>query len=149
LDIFVHTKGYYFVLIAPRRWQVSIRQDLAITGSFNQLGNVQAIGGATIKVESFFDICVDRGLTGTQGVIIPASNVGDLMLRLDIISAVRDGAFHIYGVNQVEEAMELLMGRPAGRLVSGSYLLGTINSQVVETLKVYAERVRHFCQQDR
>lgn len=93
---------------------VPIRQDLAVTGSMNQFGQVQAIGGLNYKVEGFFDICRERGLTGTQGVILPSSNVSHLMLDDEIIAAVEAGQFHLYGISQVDEAIELLLGLAAG-----------------------------------
>jgi predicted ATP-dependent protease len=82
-----------------------------MTGAIDQLGHVQAIGGVNEKIEGFFDTCSDRGLSGTQGVIIPASNVGDLMLRADVVDAASAGTFHVYAVSTIGEAMELLMGR--------------------------------------
>ncbi len=93
---------------------VPLKQSLAITGSMDQRGEVQAIGGANQKIEGFFDVCNERGLTGEQGVIIPASNVQHLMLREDVVQAVREGRFKIYSVSTVDEALELLTGR-AGR----------------------------------
>lgn len=127
---------------------VPIRQNLAMTGSVNQWGEAQAIGGVAEKIEGFFDVCLINGLTGDQGVIIPQANVRDLMLRLDIVEAVRTGAFAIYTMRHVDDAVELLMGRPAGRRgPDGLYLQGTINSLVTETLRLYAERVRSYRQQ--
>lgn len=93
---------------------VPVRQDLAITGSMNQLGEAQAIGGINHKIEGFFEICQARGLTGTQGVIIPKSNLSNLMLDETVINAVRRGQFHLYAVSHADEAIELLMGLPAG-----------------------------------
>ena len=94
--------------------QVSLRQDLAMTGSVNQLGQVQPIGGVNEKIEGFFDVCSGHGLTGTQGVIIPASNEPFLMLRWDVVHAAQNGKFHIYTVNTVDEALELLSDMEAG-----------------------------------
>lgn len=91
---------------------VPIRQDMAITGSMDQQGNIQPIGGVNYKIEGFFDICVQKGLTGTQGVIIPWQNKDNLMLRDDIVEAVGDGKFHIYTIKNAEEAIELLTGVP-------------------------------------
>lgn len=88
--------------------QAPLRQDLAMTGSVNQLGQVQPIGGVNEKIEGFFDVCSNRGLTGSQGVIIPASNIPFLMLRWDVVHAAQNGKFHIYAVNTVDEALELL-----------------------------------------
>ncbi len=93
---------------------VAIRQNLAVTGSVDQDGQVQAIGGASAKIEGFFDICQQRGLTGNQGVIIPRANVPHLMLRKDVIQAVEEGDFHVYAVETIDEGIELLTGTPAG-----------------------------------
>ena len=89
-------------------------QGTAVTGSINQHGHVQAVGGVTQKIEGFYDLCVRQGLTGRQGVLIPASNVRNLTLRWDVAGAVDDGTFHIYSARQVAEAVEFLTGRPAG-----------------------------------
>src|SRR5581483_625292 len=105
-----------------------LRQDVAITGSINQLGEVQAIGGVTHKVEGFFDLCTMRGLTGDQGVIIPASNVANLMLREEVIDAIRDGRFHIWAIHTVDQALELLTGKPAGTRQAGAWEPGTVNA---------------------
>lgn len=94
--------------------EIPIRQDLAVTGSVNQKGEVQAIGGVNQKVEGFFDVCRVKGLTGSQGVLIPGSNVDDLMLRKDVVEAIANGKFHVYPVRTVEEGIELLTGVPAG-----------------------------------
>ena len=93
---------------------IPIRQDLAVTGSVNQKGEVQAIGGVNQKAEGFFDVCRMQGLTGKQGVLIPESNVNDLMLRKDVVAAIEAGKFHIYPVRTVEEGIEILTGVPAG-----------------------------------
>jgi len=93
--------------------EVPVRQNLAVTGSMDQHGMVQAVGGINEKVEGFFDVCRDRSLTGQQGVIIPAANVKNLMLRQDVVGAIRDGEFHVWAVETIDEAIELLTGRPA------------------------------------
>ncbi|TCV87413.1 Lon protease family protein [Sulfurirhabdus autotrophica] len=93
---------------------VPIKQSLAVTGSINQLGQVQTIGGVNEKIEGFFDICKARGLTGEQGVLIPATNVKHLMLRQDIVTAVSTGQFHVYSIENADQAIELLTGMPAG-----------------------------------
>lgn len=125
--------------------EVPIRQQIAITGSVNQWGDVQSVGGVTAKVEGFFDTCSINGLTGSQGIIIPATNARNLMLRLDVIEAVRRGAFQVYAVSHVDEAVELLMGRPAGKAnPQGAYLVNTVNGLLVERLRNYAERVRRY-----
>jgi ATP-dependent Lon protease len=99
-----------------------IRQNLAITGAIDQLGNIQAIGGVNEKIEGFFDVCSYFGLTGDQGVLIPRSNVGDLMLREDVVAACRQGSFHIYSVATIQEALEAFLRVEAGQTtLSGSY----------------------------
>ena len=92
---------------------VPIRQDLAVTGSVNQHGQVQVIGGVNLKIEGFFDVCKARGFTSTHGVLIPQGNVRDLMLRHDVLDAVKEGKFHIYAVNTIDEGIAILTGRPA------------------------------------
>ncbi|MGZ8254673.1 MAG: Lon protease family protein, partial [Burkholderiaceae bacterium] len=94
--------------------EVPIRQSLAVTGAVDQHGRVQAIGGVNEKIEGFFDLCARRGLTGDQGVLIPAANVTHLMLRDDVVNAVRDGRFAVYAVENIDQAIELLTGLPAG-----------------------------------
>jgi lon-related putative ATP-dependent protease len=107
---------------------IPIRQSIAITGSINQHGEVQAVGGVSQKIEGFFDLCDERGLSGDQGVIIPASNIKDLMLRADVLEAARAGKFQIYAVDHIEQAMELLTGMPAGMPDAGGiFPEGTIN----------------------
>ncbi len=125
--------------------EAPIKQSLAVTGSVNQLGQVQAIGGVNEKVEGFFDICRARGLTGEQGVLIPSSNVQNLMLRDDVRQAVADGLFNIYPVTHVDEGIELLTGIPAGQAnEDGEYPEGSINGRVVKRLEEMAEKQREF-----
>lgn len=117
-----------------------IKQNLAVTGSVNQFGGVQAIGGVNAKIEGFFDVCKARGLTGDQGVMIPASNVQHLMLREDVVQAVAEGKFHIYAVSTIEEGIELLTGVPAGEPdAEGNYPEGTVYARVQAKLQRYAE----------
>ena len=124
---------------------VPIRQSLAVTGSVNQRGEVQAIGGVNEKIEGFFRMCRSRGLNGRQGVLIPRTNMRNLVLRDEVVEAVRAGQFHIYAVSTIDEGIELLTGLPAGRLgPDGKYLAGTINARVTQTLQAYSERVRAF-----
>ncbi|WP_372716880.1 Lon protease family protein [Immundisolibacter sp.] len=119
-----------------------IRQSLAVTGSVNQFGEVQAIGGVNEKIEGFFDICKARGLAGNQGVLIPASNVQHLMLRAEVRDAVATGQFHVYAVRTVDEGIELLTGLPAGVAdTEGIYPEGSINGLVSDRLAEYA-RIR-------
>lgn len=115
--------------------QIPLRQDLAVTGSINQLGQVQPIGGVNEKIEGFFDICAKNGLTGTQGVIIPATNTKHLMLRWDVVHAAQSGQFSIYAVSTVDEALELLAGMDAGVAdKEGKYPLESFNGQVESQL---------------
>ncbi len=94
--------------------QIPLRQDLAMTGAIDQKGNILAIGAVNEKIEGFYDVCQSSGMTGTQGVIIPKSNAGDLMLRSDIVTAAHEGQFQIYPIDRIEQALELVMGKPAG-----------------------------------
>ncbi len=122
-----------------------IRQSLAVTGAVNQHGRVQAIGGVNEKIEGFFDICRARGLTGGQGVLIPESNVKNLMLRADVVEAVRGGGFRIHEVKTIDEGIELLTGVEAGsRGADGLFPEGTINRLVEERLIEFAEKRRRF-----
>jgi predicted ATP-dependent protease len=122
-----------------------LSQSLAVTGSVNQHGAVQSIGGVNEKIEGFFDICRSRGLTGEQGVLIPASNVKNLMLRRDVVEAAAAGKFHIYPVDSVDQGIEILTGVPAGeRDASGEFPAGTINFRVERRLSGFAERTRAF-----
>jgi lon-related putative ATP-dependent protease len=120
---------------------VPVRQSLAMTGSVNQHGEAQPIGGVNEKIEGFFDVCRLRGLTGEQGVIIPAPNVEHLMLRQDVVEAAAAGQFHIYPMQTVDQAMELLTGIPAGeRDGEGSFPEGSINQRIEARLIELAER---------
>jgi len=125
--------------------EAPIRQTLAVTGSVNQHGEIQAIGGANEKIEGFFDLCARRGLTGEQGVLVPASNVRYLMLRQDVVQAVADGRFHVYSVETVDQGIALLTGIEAGaRSADGSFPEGTINARVERRLAAFAESARSF-----
>ncbi len=121
--------------------EVPIKQSLAVTGSVNQHGQIQAIGGVNEKIEGFFDVCKARGLTGDQGVLIPAANVKHLMLRQDVVEAVAAGKFHIYPIETVDQGIEILTGLPAGeRDKDGNYPEGTINYLVEARLAELAEK---------
>jgi len=118
---------------------------LAVTGSVNQKGEIQPIGGVNEKIEGFFDVCQQKGFTGTQGVLIPRANVGDLMLREDVVAAVRQGRFHIYAIETIDEGIELLTGVPAGRPGrNGEYPPESVNGRVKARLRTLAERFRRF-----
>ena len=120
--------------------EVPLRQDLAVTGSVNQHGVVQAIGGVNEKIEGFFDVCAARGLTGTQGVLIPEANVQHLMLRSDVIDACAAASFAIYPVQTIDQGIALLTVQPAGeRGGDGSYAAGSVNRLVEERLKQFAK----------
>ncbi len=122
-----------------------LRQALAVTGSVNQRGQVQAIGGVNEKIEGFFDICQARGLTGDQGVLIPTANVEHLMLRQDVVEAAAAGQFHIYPVQTIDEGVELLTGIPAGELdEAGQYPAESVNGRIVTRLTSLAEKARAF-----
>lgn len=125
--------------------EVPIRQSLAVTGSVNQHGDVQAIGSVNEKIEGFFDLCAARGLNGGQGVLIPAANVNNLMLRHEVVEAVAAGKFAIYPVENVDQGIEILTGMPAGaRGADGRFATGSLNLRVEQRLLEYAERVRSF-----
>ncbi len=125
--------------------EIPLRQDLAVTGSVNQHGEVQAIGGANEKIEGFFDICKARGLTGNQGVLIPVSNVRHLMLREDVIAACEAGEFAVYPITTIDQGIALLTGRPAGeRNADGAYPEGSVFRTVEDRLGRFAEIRRSF-----
>lgn len=119
--------------------EVPLRQDLAVTGSVNQFGVVQAIGGVNEKIEGFFDICAARGLTGTQGVLIPRANARHLMLRADVVEACAADRFSIWPIASIDEGIALLSGHPAGeRAADGTYPEGSVNRAVEDRLAHFA-----------
>lgn len=122
---------------------IPLRQDLAVTGSMNQHGLIQPIGGVNEKVEGFFAVCKERGLTGTQGVVLPASNVKNLMLRDEIVEAVEAGKFHLWAIKTVDEGLEIFTGMEAGeRGEDGTYPEGSFNRAVVDKLEAFEEAVK-------
>jgi ATP-dependent Lon protease len=124
---------------------VPVKQNIAVTGSVNQKGEVQAIGGVNQKIEGFFDCCKNLGFTGDQGVMIPEANVKDLMLRKDVVEAVKKGTFHIYAVRTIDEGIEILTGKKAGeKRADGTYPKGSINELVDRKLKELAEGLKSF-----
>jgi predicted ATP-dependent protease len=124
---------------------VPIKQGIAVTGSVNQHGEVQAIGGVNEKIEGFFDVCKIKGLTGEQGVLIPRSNVQNLMLREDIVEAVKARKFHIWAVSTIDEGIEILTGVPAGeRGRDGKFPEGTVNYLVDQRLREFAECLKEI-----
>lgn len=125
--------------------ELPIRQDLAVTGSVNQKGDIQAIGGVTQKIEGFFALCKKRGLTGKQGVLIPVSNVKDLVLNDEVVDAVKEGRFHIYPIAHINEGIELMMGHPAGeRDAAGNFPADSVHGRVYARLKAFAEGAKHY-----
>jgi lon-related putative ATP-dependent protease len=129
--------------ILSRLADAPIKQNLAVTGSVNQKGQIQAIGGVNEKIEGFFAVCQQRGLTGDQGVVIPASNAPHLMLREDVVAAVQAGQFHIYTVETVDDGIALLTGTPAGeRGPDDAYPDDTINARIEQRLNAMAQSLR-------
>jgi len=123
--------------------EVPLRQNIAITGSINQKGEIQPIGGVNEKIEGFFAVCRNRGLTGDQGVIIPELNRKNLMLSKDVVEAVRDGKFRVYAIKTVNDALEILTGLPAGeRRTDWTYPEGTINFLVDKRLREMAKKLK-------
>jgi predicted ATP-dependent protease len=119
-----------------------IKQGIAVTGSVDQQGRVQPVGGVQYKIEGYFDICQARGLTGAQGVMIPASNVKNLMLREDVVAACRAGKFHLWAVSSIDEGLELLTGVKAGRRGKrGNFTKDSVHARVAEKLKSIAEQL--------
>ncbi len=122
-----------------------LSQGIAVTGSINQRGDIQPIGGVNHKIEGFFEICATRGLTGDQGVLIPHSNLDNLMLNRDVIEAVQAGKFHVWAVKTVDEGMEILTGVKAGRpSATGKFPVGTINRLVADRLDEMAQTLREY-----
>lgn len=125
--------------------EIPIKQGLAVTGSVSQKGEIQPIGGVTKKIESFFDICNHKGLTGDQGVMIPAKNVTHLMLKKEVIDAVSEGKFHIWPVNRIEEGIEILTGVEAGeRQDDGTYPENTVFRKVDDRLAALTDIIKNF-----
>ncbi len=122
--------------------EVPLRQGIAVTGSVNQRGEVQPVGGVNAKIEGFYAVCKAKGSTGEQGVVIPRGNVKHLMLRQDVVEAVRDGRFHVWAVSTVDEGIEILTGLPAGELDRrGRYSAGTLNRRVMDRMARMARRM--------
>ncbi|MFN8163386.1 MAG: ATP-binding protein [Solirubrobacterales bacterium] len=125
--------------------EAPIRQGVAVTGSVNQHGRIQAIGGVNEKVEGFYLVCKQAGLSGEQGVIVPAANVRNLMLRGEVVDAVREGRFHVWAIDDVDQGLEILTGKPAAeRAPDGSFPEGTLHRAVEDRLTAFAETGREF-----
>ncbi|MFN7000298.1 MAG: S16 family serine protease, partial [Elioraea tepidiphila] len=130
--------------------EVPLRQDIAITGSVNQHGEVQAIGGVNEKIEGFFEVCALRGLSGTQGVIVPAANVQHLMLDRRVIEACAAGRFSVWPVHRVEQALHLLADRPAGiRGADGLFPDGSVYRAAEDRLRRFAAWRRAWAKEER
>ena len=121
---------------------VAVKQEMAVTGSINQYGQVQSVGGINEKIEGFFTLCEHRGLNGQQGVVIPKSNTINLMLSKSVIDAVKQEKFHIYAVENIDQAVQIMTGMPAGELSSrGRYPKNTLNQLALERLEQIANIV--------
>jgi len=124
---------------------VPLRQDLAVTGSVNQKGEIQPIGGINEKIHGFYDVCRVRGLTSTQGVIVPKLNLVDLMLRKDVVRAIEDGKFHLYAIETVEEGIEILSGVKAGKqMADGSFEPDSVFAKADARLTKFVEQMKEF-----
>jgi len=126
--------------LLSRLANLPLRQDLAVTGSVNQWGEVQAIGGVNEKIEGFFDVCVQHGLSGQQGVLIPQANVRNLMLRLDVVESIRAGHFHVYPITHIDQGLALLTCVPAGDPTTE----GTVHYMVNARLRQLAQDIAAF-----
>jgi len=129
--------------------RIPLKQSIAVTGSVNQQGEIQPIGGVNEKIEGFYDVCRSRRLSGHQGVMIPHQNVADLLLRPDVIEAVKAGKFHIYPVRTINEGIAVLTGRTAGRrLKNGKFTIGSVFACVDDRLHEMAIALLNFGRKD-
>lgn len=137
---------YYCLLSAIAG--IPIKQNIAVTGSINQFGDIQPIGGVNEKIEGFFDVCAHHGLTGDQGVIIPRSNITNLMLREDVVNAVNEGKFHIYAIDNVDDGIEILTGMKAGKPNAKSeFPKGSVNWHVKQSLDKYYQQYVQYAKE--
>uniref|UniRef100_A0A7C4XKJ1 endopeptidase La n=1 Tax=candidate division WOR-3 bacterium TaxID=2052148 RepID=A0A7C4XKJ1_UNCW3 len=127
---------------------VPLKQEIAVTGSVNQNGEIQPIGGVNEKIEGFYEVCKAKGLTGNQGVIIPRANVNDLMLKPEVVEAVKAGKFHIYAIKTIDEGIEILTGIKAGKRTKRGFEKNSINYLVEMKLKEYAEKMRGYTKEE-
>jgi lon-related putative ATP-dependent protease len=128
---------------------VPLKQNISITGSVSQRGEIQPIGGVNWKIEGFYKVCKARGLDGEQGVLIPKANVKDLMLKKEVVEAVQEGKFHVWAVGHVDEALELLTGMPAGkRQPDGTFEADSVNGRVDETLRRLMETAKELMKEE-
>ncbi|MGC8805582.1 MAG: S16 family serine protease, partial [Candidatus Ratteibacteria bacterium] len=124
---------------------IPLKQGIAVTGSINQKGEVQPIGGVNEKIEGFYSVCKIKGLTGNQGVIIPEKNISHLMLKEEVVEAIRQKKFHVWAVKDVDEGIEILTGIPAGKPdANGTYPEGTVNAAVAKKLMELAKKSREI-----
>ncbi|MEA2022250.1 MAG: S16 family serine protease, partial [Candidatus Caldatribacteriota bacterium] len=122
-----------------------LRQDIAITGSINQNGEIQPIGGVNQKIEGFYDVCLVKKMNGSQGVIIPGLNIPDLMLRKDVVEAIKEGKFHIYPIKTISQGIEILTGIKAGKMSKdGIFEKDTVNYLVDKKLTKFATQLKNF-----
>jgi len=129
---------------------VPLKQNISITGSVSQRGEIQPIGGVNWKIEGFYKVCKARGLDGNQGVLIPKANVKDLMLKKEVVDAVKEGKFHVWAVGTVDEALELLTGLPGGkRLPDGTFEEDSVNARVDQTLRSLMEMARELMKEEK
>jgi len=137
----------YYCLISAIS-ELPIRQDIAVTGSINQFGEIQPIGGVNEKIEGFFEVCSNQGLTGTQGVIIPRTNIKDLMLNEHVLKSVEENKFHIWAIDTVDDGIEILTGLKAGTPdTKGMYPKGSVNAIVAEKLNEYYKSYVRFAKE--
>ena len=137
---------YYCLLSAIA--ELPIKQNIAVTGSINQFGEIQPIGGVNEKIEGFYEVCSRQGLTGTQGVIIPRTNVKDLMLNENVLKSVEEGKFHVWAIDTVDDGIEILTGMKAGKPnAKGVYPKGTVNALVAEKLDEYYKSYVRFAKE--
>ena len=130
--------------------EAPLRQDIAVTGSVNQKGNIQPVGGINQKIEGFYEVCKLKGLTGKQGVMIPASNVRHLMIKDEVVEAVKKGRFHVYPVKTISQGIEILTGIKAGeRKKDGRFPKGTINYMVDNKLAHYADVAMKYTREEK
>ncbi|HOJ31562.1 MAG TPA: ATP-dependent protease, partial [bacterium] len=124
---------------------IPLKQGIAVTGSINQKGEIQPIGGVNEKIEGFYSVCKIKGLTGNQGVIIPKKNLTHLMLKEEVVEAIRHGRFHVWAVKDVDEGIEILTGIPAGKPDgNGKYPEGTVNAAVAKKLMELAKKSKEI-----
>jgi predicted ATP-dependent protease len=129
---------------------VPLKQNIAITGSVSQRGEAQPIGGVNWKIEGFYKVCKARGLDGTQGVVIPKSNVKDLMLKKEVVDAVKEGKFHVWAVGAVDEALELMTGMSAGKILpDGTFEKDSVNDRVDQTLRHLMEMAKELMKEEK